>query len=93
MLNIGCHLSASAGYENGKSILECTLYSDGAERLKQAYKNNIGKVFSLYYYGQKLCDFKVLGVPENDAFTVELPQDNVDLNLLYDIINKRNGVY
>ena len=86
-------LTASAGYENGKSILECTLYSDGAKRLKQAYKNNIGKVFSLYYYGQKLCDFKVLGVPENDAFTVELPQDNVDLSLLYDIINKQNGVY
>ncbi len=75
--------TVSLWYDDGKRILECDLTQDGAENLKRAYKNNIGKVFGLYYYGQKLCDFKVLAVPVDDVFTVEFPQDNVDLDALY----------
>ena len=55
-------------FEGGSGHLRAELYFNGAERLRHAYKNNLNKEFTVYYYGIKLYSFKPLRVRDDYSF-------------------------
>lgn len=56
-------LSSTDGYR-----MVATLKADAFEKLKNAYKNNPGKEFTVYYYGQRLYSFVPVKSPEYYEF-------------------------
>lgn len=60
----------SQSFAGEKHYIEATLTEQAAERVKRAYKNNMGKIFTVYYCSEKLYTFKPLSVPESNSFPI-----------------------
>ena len=75
-----CELS----FDGGNAHLKAELYFNGAERLRCAYKNNLNKEFTVYYYGLKLYSFKPIRVRDDFAFDFSnsMPEEVV-IDLMY----------
>lgn len=71
-------------YEGNNAHLRAELYFNGAERLRSAYKNNLNKEFTVYYYGLKVYSFKPLRVRDDYSFdfSSSLPEE-VAIDLMY----------
>lgn len=71
-------------YEGNNAHLRAELYFNGAERLRSAYKNNLNKEFTVYYYGLKVYSFKPLRVRDDYSFDFSnsIPEE-VAIDLIY----------
>lgn len=62
-------IKSFGSYYSGNSTYVTAYLSDDAyERLKIAYKSNIGKEFTVYYLSEMLYKFKPSGEPQEDEF-------------------------
>ncbi len=57
-------------------IIELILTDNATKKLKKSYKKHKNGIFSVYYCGKKLYDYKVLKVPENNEFFIEKVLDD-----------------
>ena len=60
--------SFGSSYSGNSAYVTAYLSDDACARLKKAYKNNIGKEFTVYYLSEKLYKFEPLGEPQGDEF-------------------------
>ncbi len=59
---------SSFSFDRERPYVTVRLNSAAAQRLKDAYSNNINREFTVYYYGQKLYSFKPTRLRENNNF-------------------------
>lgn len=70
----------SQSFSGEKRYIEATLTQEAAVRVKRAYKNNMGKIFTVYYCSEKLYTFKPLSAPESNSFPIYNVVDEKSFN-------------
>ncbi len=67
---------------DGKQFIEVEIENSSFEVLKKAYKENIGKTFTVFYGSEKLYTFKFLSEPKDCLFYIENVMSDEDFQSL-----------
>ncbi len=72
-----------------KKEIKLILNASASESMINEYSKNVGGIFTVYYFSEKLYDFKIVNVPESKAFKLlSITDDETEFQKLFKTLTK-----